>query len=301
MKPWSDGRSGVCFVLVRHRRCRPAGDENSTSSPGSSRRSMDLGCHSEAYHRSGGLRGRDETVARSGMRARLVAAGAGIRRPGVGRRVRPAAADEAAGRRAFGRGDCGQRIAGLPAASDKEKPKAQFDLGQLCEFGDCVAQDYGRATDLYEKAARQGNIEAACRLSLNEAEARAHLAAATASETAGRMPRRRQRERDQAGRRRQGRPRLKPNDGGHDLDCNLRFRQWRGLLGHGFRPTDDRGRRFEPKRPDRDQLVGRCRQHQQRRRRRSRCRRAVDRRWRRDIEFGDWPSRRGADQYRRSD
>jgi TPR repeat protein len=83
------------------------------------------------------------------------------------------------------------KIAELQAAADKEKPKAQFDLGQLCEFGDCVAQDYGCATDLYEKAARQGNIEAAYRLSpiyatggsdnlpsnLAEAEAWADLAA----------------------------------------------------------------------------------------------------------------------------
>jgi hypothetical protein len=77
----------------------------------------------------------------------------------------PAAADEAA---ALEKSDCGQRIAELrAAANDKENPKAQFDLGQFHEFGACgLPKDYQSAADLYQKAARQGNVEAEYRLSL---------------------------------------------------------------------------------------------------------------------------------------
>ncbi len=78
----------------------------------------------------------------------------------------PAAADEAAGRPAFEEGDCVRRIAELQTAAKKD-PEVQFGLGQLYEFGACgLAQDYQRAADLYQKAARKGNVEAEYRLSL---------------------------------------------------------------------------------------------------------------------------------------
>jgi hypothetical protein len=81
--------------------------------------------------------------------------------------IGPAAADVAAGRAAFEKGDYARAMSEWQRAADQGDADAEFGLGQLYEFGaGDLPQDYKRADYWYRKAAGQGNSEAEYRLAL---------------------------------------------------------------------------------------------------------------------------------------
>ncbi|MBV9966730.1 MAG: SEL1-like repeat protein [Alphaproteobacteria bacterium] len=79
----------------------------------------------------------------------------------------PAAADVAAGREAFEKGDYQRAVLEWQNAADRGDADAQFGMGSLYERGaGALKQDYKRADYWYRKAAEQGNTEAQYRLAL---------------------------------------------------------------------------------------------------------------------------------------
>jgi hypothetical protein len=79
----------------------------------------------------------------------------------------PGAADVAAGRDAFEKGDYKRAIIEWQNAADHGDAEAQFGLGNLYEIGaGDLKQDYKRAEYWYRNAAEQGNTEAQYRLVL---------------------------------------------------------------------------------------------------------------------------------------
>ena len=79
----------------------------------------------------------------------------------------PSAADVAAGRDAFEKGDYKRAIIEWQNAADHGDAEAQFGLGNLYEIGaGDLKQDYKRAEYWYRNAAEQGNTEAQYRLAL---------------------------------------------------------------------------------------------------------------------------------------
>ena len=78
-----------------------------------------------------------------------------------------AAADVAAGREAFEKGDYQRAVLEWQNAADRGDADAQFGMGSLYERGaGALKQDYKRADYWYRKAAEQGNTEAQYRLAL---------------------------------------------------------------------------------------------------------------------------------------
>jgi hypothetical protein len=81
--------------------------------------------------------------------------------------ARPAAADVAAGRAFFDKGDYARAMSEWQRAADQGDPDAELGLGQLYEFGaGDLPQNYKRADYWYRKAAQQGDAEAEYRLAL---------------------------------------------------------------------------------------------------------------------------------------
>ena len=75
--------------------------------------------------------------------------------------VAPAWADFEAGMDAYNRGDYATALREWRPLAEQGQAEAQHNLGELYAEGQGVPQDYGKARQWVEKAAAQGNVDAA--------------------------------------------------------------------------------------------------------------------------------------------